>query len=96
MNRSCREKPHIRTKRKIRNALRRELKQYEASVGYLTPDEHKELHQWVTDGNSVYENAFWIAGEDGNPLCYIAAIRLVADMVSHPEDYTFGPDRRFA
>ena len=77
------------TKREIRNVLRRELKQYEASVGDLSPDERKELHQWVADGNSVYENAFWLAGEDGNPLCYIAAMRLVSDMLNHPEDYSF-------
>ena len=77
------------TKREIRNALRRELKQYEASVGELAPHERKALHEWVADGNSVYENASWLAGEDGNPLCFIAAIRLEADMLSHPEDYGF-------
>ena len=77
------------TKREIRNALRRELKQYEASIGTLAPDEREALHQWVNGGNSVYENASWLAGEDGNPLCFIAAIRLEADMLSHPEDYSF-------
>ena len=79
----------MHTKREIRNALRRELKQYEASVGDLAPDERKALHQWVADGNSVYDNAYWLAGEDGNSLCYISAMRLVADMLSHPEDYSF-------
>ena len=79
----------MHTKREIRNVLRRQLKQYEASIGDLTPDERKALHQWVTDGNSVYDNASWLAGEDGNPLCFIAAIRLEADMFSHPEDYSF-------
>jgi len=79
----------MHTEREIRNALRRELKQYEASVGDLSPDERKALHQWVADGNSVYENAFWLAGEDGNPLCYIAAMRLVSDMLVNPEDYGF-------
>ena len=79
----------MHTEREIRNALRRELKQYEASVGDLAPDERKALHQWVADGNSVYENAFWLAGEDGNPLCYIAAMRLVSDMLVNPEDYGF-------
>ena len=75
------------TKREIRDALRRELKQYEASVGDLAPDERKSLHEWVADGNSVRDNPSLIAGEDGNPLCYIAAIRLIADMLDHPEDY---------
>jgi len=67
--------------------LRRELKQYEASIGDLTSEERKEFHEWVNDENSVYDNPFWIAGEDGNPLCFISAIRFVSDMVNHPEDY---------
>jgi len=89
MNRSCKEKPPVHAKRETRNALRMELKQYEASVGDLTSDERKALHQWVTDGNSVYDNANWLAGEDGKPLCFIAAIRLEADMFSYPEHYSF-------
>ena len=76
------------TKRKLRNVLRRELKQYETSFDDLTPVERKELHEWVADGNSVRDNPSLIAGEDGNPLCYIAAIRLIADMRNHPEDYS--------
>ena len=75
------------SKREIKNELRRQLKQYEASFNDLTPEERKVLHQWVADGNSVYCNPSLIAGEDGNPLCYITAIRLVADMWSNPEDY---------
>ena len=79
----------MHTEREIRNVLRRELKQYEASIGDLAPEERKELHKWVADGNNVYENAYWLAGEDGNPLCYIAAMRLVSDMVVNPVDYGF-------
>jgi hypothetical protein len=75
------------TKREIRDVLRRELKQYEISIGDLTPDERKTLNEWVADGNSVWNNPSCIAGEDGSPLCYITAIRLVADMWNHPEDY---------
>ena len=75
------------TKKEIRDVLRRELKQDETSIGDLAPDERKALHEWVAGGNSVYDNPSLIAGEDGNPLCFIAAIRLVADMWNHPEDY---------
>jgi hypothetical protein len=77
------------TKREIRAELRRQLKQYEAFVGYLAPDERKALHEWVADGNSVYDNPGLIAVEDGNPLCYIEAIRLIADMWSNPENYNY-------
>ena len=75
------------TRREMRNALRRELKQYEASFVDLMPNERKSLHEWVADGNSVRDNPSFIAGDDGNPLCYITAIRLVADMWNNPEDY---------
>jgi len=75
------------TQKEIRNVLRRELKLYEASFADLLPDERKALHEWVTDGNSVRDNPSLIAGENGSPLCYIAAIRLVTDMWNYPEDY---------
>jgi hypothetical protein len=84
------------TKRKIRAELRKQLKQYEVFVDDLdrrfseaTPDERKALHDWVADGNSVYDNPSCLAGEDGKPLCYIAAVRLAVDMLNHPEDYSF-------
>jgi hypothetical protein len=57
------------------------------SFGELTPDERKALHKWIADGNSVYDNAWGIASEDGNPLGFIEAFRLVDDMLSYPEDY---------
>jgi hypothetical protein len=65
------------SKREIKNELRRQLKQYEVAVGDITPEERKALRKWVADGNSVYDNPFWLAGEDGNSLCFIVAIRLV-------------------
>jgi hypothetical protein len=64
-----------------------ELKQYEASFGDLTPNERIALHEWIADGNSVRDNPSLIAGEDGNPLGFIEAFRLIADMESYPEDY---------
>ena len=69
------------TNREIWTELRRELKQYEASIDDLTQDERNMLHKWVADGKSVYDNAYWLAGEDGNPLCYIEAERLIIDYV---------------
>ena len=82
------------SKREIKNELRKQLKQYEVAVGDIdrrfseaTPVERKTLRKWVADANSVYDNAWWIAGEDGNPLCFIEAFRLISDMLSYPEDY---------
>jgi hypothetical protein len=39
--------------------LRRELKEYLVTISDLTADEHKELHEWVADGNSVYDNGYY-------------------------------------
>jgi hypothetical protein len=50
------------TKSEIRHELRRELKLYETSVGILAPDERKMLHEWVADGNGVYDNPSCFAG----------------------------------
>jgi hypothetical protein len=55
--------------------------------GEAALDERKALNEWVADGNSVFDNAWGIAGEDGNPLGFIEAFRLIADMARYPEDY---------
>jgi hypothetical protein len=70
--------------------LRRELKEYEASIGDLTPDERSELREWVAAGNSVYANPGLLANEDGGPLCFIEGIRICADMEDNPGGYVFG------
>ena len=70
------------SKKEIKNELRKQLKQYEVAVGDITPKERKALRKWVADGNSVYDNPYWLAGEDGNSLCFIAAIRLVVELKS--------------
>jgi hypothetical protein len=57
------------------------------SFGDAALDERKALHEWVVNGNSVFDNAWGIASEDGNPLSFIEAFRLVVDMSSYPEDY---------
>jgi len=71
----------------IRDILRRELKEYEQTVGELTLDERKELHEWVKAGNSVRENPALIYGEDGGPMDYISAIMIIDDMNRNPDDY---------
>jgi len=63
------------------------LEQYEATIGYMTPDERKELREWVADGNATACNPWLIAGEDGRPLDYITAARINEDMCRNPEAY---------
>jgi hypothetical protein len=77
-------------KRERQAMLHRELKEYEATISDLTVAERKELREWVAKGNSVYDNGYYMAGEDGNPTDYITANRITADMVKNPQDYNFG------
>jgi hypothetical protein len=65
------------------------LRQYENSIGVLTPEERKELHDWVAVDNSPYENPWGYADEDCRPLGFIETIRLIDDMTNNPKDYSF-------
>jgi len=78
------------SKRERQAMLHRELKEYEATISDLTVAERKELREWVAEGNSAYDNGCYMAGEDGNPMDYITANRITADMVKNPQDYNFG------
>lgn len=66
------------------------LQEYEAMFEYMTQAERKELHDWVNAGNQVICNPWYMAGEDGRPLDYITASRIVDDMVTNTEDYGIG------
>lgn len=56
--------------------LRREAAKYMATVD-LTPSERQDIHAWVEDGNSVYDNPWYMADDRGCPMDYISAIREV-------------------
>lgn len=66
------------------------LQEYEATFGRLSQSERKELHEWVNAGNQVICNPWYMAGEDGRPLDYITASRIVDDMIASPEDFGIG------
>jgi hypothetical protein len=83
------------TDREIREALQKDLRKYEASVGDIAPDERKMLRKWVVSGNSPYENPSHYAGEDGMPMGFIEAMRLESDMLKFPENYCFHSDSQW-
>ena len=56
------------------NFLKQEAMAYLEKVG-ATPLECQDVIEWVEDGNSVYDNPWHIAGENGAPKDYIAAQR---------------------
>ncbi len=65
--------------------LRRKLKEYIGTIGIMTEDEKKELHEWVAAGNSVHDNPYYNYGEDGHPMDYITAIRFNRDLCEEME-----------
>jgi len=66
-------------------ALRKELKEYERSIVDLTDEERSDLREWVSAGNSVYDNPFYVAHEGGYSVDYIQAIRTIDEM--REDDY---------
>jgi hypothetical protein len=77
------------TKKERNSVLRKDLKQYEVTIGPLTPEERKELRKWVKGGNSPYDNPCLFCDENGRTMDYITAIRIHEDMCANPEDYHF-------
>jgi len=75
------------TKKDRKNVLHSELKQYEATIGHISPEERKSLYEWVAAGNQAICNPYCLCEENGNPMDYITAIRLIEDMNRHPENY---------
>lgn len=51
-----------------------ELKEYEA-ITIMTSEERAALHDWVADGNSVYENNSFYSQENGQPMSFLHAYR---------------------
>lgn len=54
------------------------LRQYEERTP-MNSEERAELRQWVMDGNSPYDNGWNLCDEDGCPLDFVSAMRIVHD-----------------
>lgn len=67
------------TDKERRKILRQELKDY-ISTRKVTPDDLKELREWIRSGHSVYENPWFIYGENGWPLDFLAAAEAAEDL----------------
>ena len=59
--------------------LRREAAQYKATMA-MSQTERQELADWIKGGNSVYNNPWYIADEQGRPMDYVSAMRAVGDL----------------
>ena len=67
--------------------LKKELKEYEKSIIDITPDEQRELREWVKKGRSCYDNPWYISTENGWPVDYIEASRTFNDILMNPDEY---------
>lgn len=54
------------------------LRQYEEKTP-MNSEERAELRQWVMEGNSPYDNGWYLCDEDGCPLDYVSAMRIARD-----------------
>jgi len=70
------------SKMELKTVLRTELRQYMRIAGYMTGQERNDLFEWVAGGNSVYSNPYCLSGEDGAPLGYIEASRIIDEMIN--------------
>jgi len=74
--------------KELRDLLRKELREYEQTIGDLTPDERKELREWIKKGRSVYDNPWYISMENGWPMDYIEASRTFDEIQNDPDIYS--------
>ena len=58
--------------------LKREATEYMSTLE-MTKTERQDLLAWVQDGNSVNDNPWFMADEQGCPMDYISAAREVDD-----------------
>jgi len=75
------------------SALREELRRYLAAVeaGPLTEEEKADLCEWVADGNSVYDNPYYLCDDSGRPMSFIEGCRFAEWMREEYED-SFGKE----
>jgi len=58
--------------------IKREATEFMKTID-MTPEERQDLLAWIRGGNSVYDNPWYMASEEGHPMDYISAVREVND-----------------
>lgn len=69
---------HRNVSMELKNLLSAQLQQYEKTMA-MTNEERGELRQWVMSGNSPYDNGWYLCSENGCPLDFVTALRIVED-----------------
>jgi len=68
-------KQPVYTEKEYSSFLRGELREYEAGYTCMTVHERAELREWVSGGNSPYDNPYFLYGDDGKIMDFIKADR---------------------
>lgn len=61
----------------LRGILLADLERYTSEV-QMTEDEFTVLCKWVQEGNSPYDNGWYMSIENGTPLDFANAMRVIA------------------
>lgn len=67
--------------KQLEEYLRNEANEYLLNAD-VTPDERREVLEWVKSGNSVYSNPWYLYDESGHSMDYITAMRTVPDLAT--------------
>ena len=67
--------------KQLEEYLRNEADEYLLDAD-VTPDERREVLEWVKSGNSVYSNPWYLYDESGHSMDYITAMRTVPDLAT--------------
>ena len=59
--------------------LTRETSEY-LNVAGATKDERLQILGWIKDGNSIYDNPWHMADDEGRSMDYISALRAVGEL----------------
>ena len=57
----------------LRGILLADLERYTCEV-QMTEEEFTVLCKWVQEGNSPYDNGWYVSSEDGHPMGFVAAL----------------------
>ena len=63
----------------LQQILKKDLAAYESSFD-LTDEERRSLYEWVSEGNAVCDNPWYMANENGAPMDYVTAMRTVSEI----------------
>lgn len=70
------DKSYLQERKKM---IRQELRDFENTYP-MTLIERKEVHKWVSDGNSIYTNPWYWYYENGNEMNYLDALKFEKEL----------------